>query len=81
MLVNLRPSSRRIYHDNLRLHVLPELGVVQLSKLDKAMLRACLARLSAGELKPATVHQVYRALRSAVSRVRPGRRILRSPAR
>ena len=64
-LVNLRPSSRRIYLDNLRLHVLPELGAVQLSKLDKAMLRAWLARLSAGPLKPATVHQVYRALRRA----------------
>lgn len=47
-LVNLRPSSRRIYLDNLRLHVLPELGAVQLNKLDKAMLRATLAKLAAG---------------------------------
>jgi hypothetical protein len=31
-LVNLRPSSRRIYLDNLRLHVLPELGSVPLNK-------------------------------------------------
>jgi len=65
-LANLRPSSRRIYLDNLRLHVLPELGAVQLGKLDKAMLRGWLARLSAGALKPATVHQVYRALRRAL---------------
>lgn len=49
-LVNLRPSSRRIYLDNLRLHVLPELGAVQLNKLDKAMLRATLAKLAAGHL-------------------------------
>jgi integrase len=66
-LVNLRPSSRRIYLDNLRLHVLPELGSVQLSKLDKTMLRAWLAQLSAGPLKPATVHQVYRALRRVLA--------------
>jgi hypothetical protein len=49
-LVNLRPSSRRIYLDNLRLHVLPEFGAVQLSKLDKAMLRGWQTRLSAGRL-------------------------------
>jgi site-specific recombinase XerC len=79
MLVNLRPSSRRIYHDNLRLHVLPELGVVQLSKLDKAMLRACLARLSAGELKPATVHQVYRALRRVLNSAVENDVIARNP--
>src|SRR5215207_4785015 len=65
-LVNLRPSSRRIYLDNLRLHALPELGAVQLNKLDKAMLRSWQARLLAGRLKPATVHHIHRSLRRAL---------------
>ena len=67
MLASLRPSSRRIYLDNLRLHVLPELGSVQLNKLDKAMLRTWLAQLNASHLAPGTVHQVYRALRRVLT--------------
>jgi integrase len=78
-LVNLRPSSQRIYLDNLRLHVLPELGPVQLNKLDKAMLRTWLARLSAGPLKAATVHQVYRALRRTLASAVENDVIVRNP--
>jgi integrase len=78
-LVNLRPSSRRIYLDNLRLHVLPELGDLQLAKLDKAMLRVWIARLSAGPLRPATVHQVYRALRRVLGAAVENDVISRSP--
>jgi site-specific recombinase XerC len=78
-LVNLRPSSQRIYLDNLRLHVLPKLGSVQLNKLDKAMLRAWLARLSAGPLKPATVHQVYQALRRTLASAVENDIIVRNP--
>ena len=78
-LVNLRPSSRRIYLDNLRLHVLPELGAVQLNKLDKAMLRVWLAQLSASRLRPATVHQVYRALRRVLGAAVENDILVRSP--
>jgi integrase len=78
-LVNLRPSSRRIYRDNLRLHILPELGAVQLAKLDKVMLRAWLAQLAAGPLKPATVHQVYRALRRVLNSAVENDVIARNP--
>jgi len=72
-------APRRIYLDNLRLHVLPELGAVQLNKLDKAMLRAWLARLSAGPLKPATVHQGYRALRRVLASAVENGVIARNP--
>ena len=78
-LVNLRPSSRRIYLDNLRLHVLPELGAVQLNKLDKAMLRSWQARLSAGRLKPATVHQIHRSLRRALGAAVENDILVRNP--
>jgi integrase len=52
---------------------------VQLATLDKAMLRASLARLSAGRLKPATVHQVYRALRRVLGAAVENDVIARSP--
>jgi len=78
-LVNLRPSSRRIYLDNLRLHVLPELGAVPLNKLDKAMLRAWLARRTAGHLKPASVHQAYRALRRVLTAAAENDVLVRNP--
>ncbi len=78
-LVNLRPSSRRIYLDNLRLHVLPEFGSVQLNKLDKAMLRAWMARLTASHLKPASGHQVYRALRRVLGSAVENDILVRNP--
>jgi integrase len=78
-LANLRPSSRRIYLDNLRLHVLPTLGSVQLSRLDKTMLRRWLADLSASRLKPATVHQVYRALRRVLTAAVENEVLVRNP--
>ena len=62
-LHDLRPSSRRIYLDNLRLHVLPPLGSIPLNRLDKTVLRDWLADLTNSRLRPATVHQIYRALR------------------
>ena len=67
-VVHLRPSTRRIYESNLRLHVLPTLGAVELGKLTPAMLRAWLAELTAkigGHGKPmsaASAAQAYRTL-------------------
>ncbi len=78
-LANLRPSSRRIYLDNLRLHVLPTLGTVPLNKLDKSTLRAWQAQLSASHLKPATVHQVHRALRRALGAAVENDILVRNP--
>ena len=62
-IVDLRPSTRRIYADNLRLHILPTLGTVSLGRLDKTLLRQWLADLAATDLAPASVHQAYRTLR------------------
>ena len=67
-IVNLRPSTVRIYDSALRLYVLPELGAVPIGRLTTTQLRAWLAKLSAGPgrrsggLAPAYVHQVYRTL-------------------
>ena len=50
-MVHLRPNSRRIYADNLRLHVLPkvgsvELGAMRLTSITTEVARAWLAALS-----------------------------------
>ncbi|MGD9701592.1 MAG: tyrosine-type recombinase/integrase [Acidimicrobiia bacterium] len=67
-IVHLRPSTKRIYGDALRLHVLPTLGATPLGKLTTPQLRAWLSELSSAPsarrpaLAPASVHQVYRTL-------------------
>jgi integrase len=67
-VVHLRPSTRRIYESNLRLHILPVLGAVELGKLTPAMLRAWLADLTVkvgghGRLmSAASAAQAYRTL-------------------
>ncbi|MBA2280678.1 MAG: hypothetical protein H0W25_05510, partial [Acidimicrobiia bacterium] len=45
-VVHLSPSTQRIYEANLRLHVMPELGEMELSKLTPSMLRAWLSGVS-----------------------------------
>ncbi len=67
-VVHLRPKTRKIYADNLRLHVLPALGEQELAKLTPSMLRAWLADLSSKPgvrgkvLSAASVSQAYRTL-------------------
>jgi len=71
-IVHLRPSSRRIYADNLRLHVLPTLGSVTLGKITPSAVRSLMAELSARPtaqgrtLSAASVHQVYRTLNTVL---------------
>lgn len=67
-VVHLRASTQRIYAANLRNHILPELGDVELGKLTPSMLRAWLSGLttkSGGHGKPlaaGSVAQAYRTL-------------------
>jgi integrase len=87
----IRPSTQHTYARNLRLHVLPSLGSVQLRRVDAGMLNALYAALLAegklttangpgGGLSPRSVRYVHtivhRAFRDAV---RWGR-IARNPA-
>src|SRR6266581_3423536 len=44
-VVHLRASTQRIYGANLRNHILPELGRVELGKLTPSVLRAWLSAL------------------------------------
>ena len=87
-VVHLRVSTQRIYAANLRNHILPELGDVELGKLTPSILRAWLSGLttkSGGHGKPlaaGSVAQAYRTLNrvlvAAVDEELLGRNPLRS---
>jgi integrase len=72
-VVHLRPSTKRIYAANLRNHIVPDLGDVELGKLTPSMLRAWLARLltkkgAHGEqLSKGSAAQAYRTLSRVLS--------------
>ena len=67
-VVHLRPSTRRIYSANLRNHILPALGQVELAKLTPSMLRAWLSDLASKSsargtpMSTGSVAQAYRTL-------------------
>ncbi|MGH9038757.1 MAG: tyrosine-type recombinase/integrase [Acidimicrobiia bacterium] len=70
-VVHLRPTTRRIYDANLRNHILPDLGGIELSKLTPSMLRAWLAGLTTkigGHGQPLSLGSVAQAYRT-LSRV------------
>lgn len=87
-VVHLRPSTQRIHDANLRNHILPELGGIELSKLTPSLLRAWVSGLTQESgahgktLAPASVAQAYRTLHrvlaSAVDDELLGRNPLRS---
>ena len=60
---SLRPRTKEQYEINLRLHILPLLGGVELSKFTPTTVRSWHARLlSSGQLGPSTVAKCYRLL-------------------
>jgi len=67
-VVHLRASTQRIYAANLRNHIVPDLGQIELGKLTPSMLRAWLSGLttkagrSGKPLAAGSVAQAYRTL-------------------
>lgn len=67
-VVHLRPKTLRTYDGNLRNHILPEIGDIELGKLRPSMLRAWLAGVAAKKggrgkrLAKGSVAQAYRTL-------------------
>ena len=86
-VVHLRVTTRRIYDANLRNHILPELGDVELGKLTPSMLRAWLAALTTkvgghGQpLAPGSVAQAYRTLNRVLSAAVDNELLGRNPLR
>lgn len=64
----LRPRTRELYEGELRLHILPALGNVELGQLSTIRVRKWHAGLlNAGRPGPTTVAKCYRLLRSILS--------------
>jgi integrase len=87
-VVHLRGTTQRIYDANLRNHILPMLGDIEIAKLTPSLLRAWLAELTikpngkGDHLALASVSQAYRTLNrvlgAAVDNELLGRNPLRS---
>lgn len=65
---NLRPRTRELYESELRLHILPELGNLELAKLTPPRIRSWhSALLTRGRPGPTTVAKCYRLLRAILT--------------
>ena len=65
---NLRPRTRELYEGELRLHILPVLGPVELRKLTTMRVRAWhAALLDGGQVGATTVAKCYRLLRAILT--------------
>jgi hypothetical protein len=76
----LRPRTRRLYSDLLRLHILPTLGATELGRLTPAAVRGWHSALRAGERPGAsTVAKAYRLLHAVLAGAIAEERIVRNP--
>jgi integrase len=76
----LRPRTRRLYSDLLRLHILPTLGATELGRLTPAAVRGWHASLRAAERPGAsTVAKAYRLLHAVLAGAVADERIVRNP--
>jgi integrase len=81
----LSPATRRIYGDNLRLHVYPVLGDHPIGGITTEVCDRWLGELrkkdsrQGGRLSPASVHQTYRTLHRVLEVATRTRRIGRNP--
>ncbi len=86
-VVHLRASTRRIYSANLRNHILPDLGYIELGKLSPSMLRAWLSGLTTKTngrgkpLAPGSVAQAYRTLNRVLAAAVDDELLGRNPLR
>lgn len=86
-VVHLRPSTRRIYDANLRNHIVPVLGGIELGRLTPSMLRAWVAELTmkigghGRQLAPGSVAQAYRTLNRVLSAAVDNELLGRNPLR
>lgn len=60
----LRPRTRELYDGQLRNHLVPTLGNVELAKITPVLVRTWHAKLSKSKMSPTTVAKCYRLLRT-----------------
>jgi hypothetical protein len=78
--VHLRPKTRANYESALRVHLLPELGDVEVRRLDRPAARAFLAQLAARGVAAGTVESVRAVLRNVLSAAVEGGALAANPA-
>ena len=76
----LRPRTREVYEANLRLHILPALGDVDLNKITTSRVRAWYSDLlRAGKPGPPTVAKCYRLLHATLATAVEDELIVKNP--
>jgi integrase len=77
---SVRPKTYAGYQTAVRRHLIPGLGAHRLDRLQPEHIEKLYAKLRASGLKPATVHQVHRTLRTALNEAMRRGRIVQNPA-
>ena len=75
----LRPRTRQNYSGNLRHHILPDLGQVEIGLVTPAMVRDWHSNLTKSMLAPATVARAYRILKALLATAVADELIPRNP--
>ncbi len=77
---DLRPRTRELYESELRLHILPVLGGLELAKITPSRVREWnSAMLNAGKPGPTTVAKCYRLLRTILNTAMADELIVKNP--
>jgi integrase len=80
-VVHLRPATRARYERDLRLHVLPEVGEMQLGRISPRHLRAWVAAMLAAGEPPSAVRRRFSVLRKVLADAVALEMIPRNPCR
>lgn len=80
---SLRPATIQAYANHIRVHLVPNLGIIPLEELDSSALESMYDVLLSGEsgLSVASVHQVHATLNSALNHAVRAGLIESNPAR
>ncbi|MEN6636806.1 MAG: site-specific integrase [Clostridiaceae bacterium] len=65
--ITLQPSTVQGYCNNIKLHIVPEIGYFKLSKLDRAAITSFTYKLLDKGLSPTTIKYVFSTLRKALN--------------
>jgi len=76
----VRPKTHRTYQDLLRLHVIPDIGKIQLDRLAAPQIATLLRDKQAAGLAPKTVGHIRATLRAALNQAVRWRLIAHNPA-
>ncbi|HEY9411437.1 MAG TPA: site-specific integrase [Jiangellaceae bacterium] len=77
---SVRPKTLAGYQTAIRRHLIPGLGAHRTDRLQPEHLERFYAKLSASGLRPATVHQIHRTLRTALNEAMRRGQMVRNPA-